>query len=98
MQYCLGRTGRLFDQIGPVVATTTPVAIALASAALPAAKGNPVVVDAYDTHTDFTAWLRASGFEAQRPLYRMRRPGRAPTPPRTSSALVEFAILGPEFG
>ena len=99
MQYCLGRTGRLFDQIGPVVATTAPGAIALASAALPAAKGRPVVVDAYDGHEDFTAWLRASGFEAQRPLYRMRRPGQAPAAPvGASSPLVEFAILGPEFG
>ena len=73
-------------------------AIALASAALPAAKGRPVVVDAYDEHGDFTAWLRASGFEAQRPLYRMRRPGRAPTAPAGASGLIEFAILGPEFG
>jgi GNAT superfamily N-acetyltransferase len=98
MQYCLGRTGRLFDQIGPVVATTAPAAIALASAALPAAKGRPVVVDAYDEHEDFTAWLRASGFEAQRPLYRMRRPGRAPAAPTGATSLIEFAILGPEFG
>ena len=99
MQYCLGRTGRLFDQVGPVVATTIPAAIALVSAALPAAKGRPVVVDAYDGHEDFTAWLRASGFEAQRPLYRMRRPGRAPAAPTGASLLlVEFAILGPEFG
>ena len=99
MQYCLGRTGRLFDQIGPIVATAAPSAIALASAALPAAKGRPVVVDAYDEHEDFTAWLRASGFEAQRPLYRMRRGNRgAPTTPRTDARLTEFAILGPEFG
>ena len=98
MQYCLGRTGRLFDQVGPVAATTAQTAIALASAALPGAKGRPVVVDAYDQHEDFTAWLRASGFEAQRPLYRMRRPGRAPAVPAGGSPLMEFAILGPEFG
>jgi GNAT superfamily N-acetyltransferase len=91
-QYCLGRTGRLFDQIGPIVATSAQAAIALASAALPAAKGRPVVVDAYDEHGDFTAWLRASGFEAQRPLYRMRRPGRAPTAPAGASGLIEFHI------
>jgi GNAT superfamily N-acetyltransferase len=98
VQYCLGRTGRLFDQIGPVVAVAAPAAIGLASAALPAAKGRPVVVDAYDQHEDFTAWLRASGFAAQRPLYRMQRPGRAPAAPPNARALIEFAILGPEFG
>jgi GNAT superfamily N-acetyltransferase len=98
MQYCLGRTGRLFDQIGPIVARSPPDAIALASAALPATGGRPVVVDAYDAHEDFTAWLRTSGFEAQRPLYRMRRPGRAPAAPAGAGALIEFAILGPEFG
>jgi hypothetical protein len=98
-QYCLGRTGRLFDQIGPIAATSGKTAIALASAALPAAQGRAVVVDAYDEHEDFTAWLRASGFEGQRPLYRMRRPGRAPaTPPSACAPLIEFAILGPEFG
>jgi GNAT superfamily N-acetyltransferase len=98
MQYCVGRTGRLFDQVGPVAATTPQAAIALASAALPAAKGRPVVVDAYDEHEDFTAWLRASGFEAQRPLYRMRRAGSAPAAPTGVAGLIEFAILGPEFG
>jgi GNAT superfamily N-acetyltransferase len=93
-QYSLGRTGRLFDQIGPIVAADTKTAIALASAALPAAKGRPVVVDAYDEHEEFAAWLRASGFEAQRPLYRMRRGASVPR----QATLTEYAILGPEFG
>jgi len=99
IQYCLGRSGRLFDQIGPIVARTAGTAIALATAALPNARGKAVVVDTYDDHEEFTAWLRASGFEAQRPLYRMRRSGLVPAgesgahPP-----LTEFAILGPEFG
>ena len=75
IQYCLGRTGRLFNQIGPIAATTAQTAIALAAAALPNAGDHAVVVDAYDEHEEFTAWLGASGFEAQRPLYRMRRPG-----------------------
>ena len=97
-EYCLGRSGRLFDQVGPIVAANAETAVALASAALPAAKGRPVVADAYDEHEDFTAWLRASGFEAQRPLYRMRRPGRAPAAPVNAGPLIEFAILGPEFG
>ena len=98
IQYCLGRTGRLFNQIGPIAATTAQTAIALARAALPSAGGHAVVVDAYDEHEEFTAWLGASGFEAQRPLYRMRRPGSVAVTPAVRAPLTEFAILGPEFG
>lgn len=94
-QYCLGRYGRLFDQIGPVVASDDQAAIALASAALQRVGAKSAVVDAYDEHDAFVGWLGSAGFEAQRPLYRMRRGGhrhhRPPTP-------REFAILGPEFG
>ena len=99
IQYCLGRAGRLFDQIGPIVANTAAAAIALAAAALPSAHGKSLVVDAYDNHEDFTAWLQSSGFEAQRPLYRMRRPGSvAAEAPAPAVPQTEFAILGPEFG
>ena len=56
---CLGRTGRLFNQIGPIAATTAADARSHSpSAALPSARGTAVVVDAYDDHEDFTAWLR----------------------------------------
>jgi GNAT superfamily N-acetyltransferase len=97
IQYCLGRTGRLFNQIGPIAAATAQTAIALAGAALANAGGHAVVVDAYDEHEEFTAWLAGSGFEAQRPLYRMRRPGSV-APTRVRAPVTEFAILGPEFG
>jgi GNAT superfamily N-acetyltransferase len=101
--YCLGRQGRLFDQIGPVVAGDDDIAQALVSAALAAAGGRPVVVDAFDSHSTFTASLCACGFQVQRPLFRMCRPaGRAASSDarigiRSRPALVEFAILGPEF-
>jgi GNAT superfamily N-acetyltransferase len=98
IQYCLGRSGRLFNQIGPIAASSPGTAIALASAALPNSCGQAVVVDAYDAHEEFTAWLGSSGFEAQRPLYRMRRPGSVAAVPRVPLPLTEFAILGPEFG
>jgi GNAT superfamily N-acetyltransferase len=98
IQYCLGRSGRLFNQIGPIAASTPATAIALASAALPNARGQAVVVDAYDDHEEFTAWLGSSGFEAQRPLYRMRRAGSVAVTPAVRAPLTEFAILGPEFG
>jgi hypothetical protein len=98
--YGLGRRGRLFDQIGPVVAGDDVTAQALVSAALAGAGGRAVLVDAFDSHRHFTTWLSNYGFQAQRPLFRMGRPSSAVTPaPGVSNrpALVEFAILGPEF-
>jgi GNAT superfamily N-acetyltransferase len=104
-QYCLGRHGRLFDQIGPVVATSDEAARALACAALDAARG-PVVIDAFDEQRRFADWLQAGGFHGQRPLFRMRRPPRRGErrpdrrrPERTedASSLVQFAIFGPDF-
>lgn len=97
-QYCLGRAGLVFDQIGPVVAQDPSVAQALVGAALRHA-ARPVVVDAFDVRETFTAWLRSAGFRAQRPLYRMCRPMGAPVREdgHAGSDLIEFAILGPEF-
>ena len=98
--YCLGRQGRLCDQIGPVVAGDNGIAAALVNAALASAGARPVVVDAFDSQPLFTTSLRALGFQAQRPLYRMcRRAGCAAvsTGRGKRPALVEFAILGPEF-
>lgn len=98
-QYCFGRPGRLFDQIGPVVAADTRAACALVASALAPAAG-AVVVDAFDEPGDFAAWLRGCGFRAQRPLYRMRRPparGAGGPPDDPQHVLTEFAIAGPEF-
>jgi GNAT superfamily N-acetyltransferase len=98
-QYCLGRRGRLFDQIGPVVAIDDEVADALVSAVLSAVVARQVIVDAFDSHHAFAASLRKRGFEHQRPLYRMCRPARQPSAARATRrhAPIEFAIFGPEF-
>ena len=98
-QYCLGRRGRLFDQIGPVVAKDDEVADALVSAALSAAVARQVIVDVFDSQHVFAAALRRLGFEHQRPLYRMCRPARQPAREHVTRrhALIEFAIFGPEF-
>ena len=100
IQYCFGRSGRLFDQIGPVVATGDLPAQALVSAALLAAEGKALVVDAFDRHDGFAGWLRSRGFAAARPLFRMRRTARDRDGVGPGSANAEFsecAILGPEF-
>lgn len=99
-QYCLGRRGRLFDQIGPVVAADDASASALVRAALAPAGHRAIVIDAYDERTAFVSWLRACGFVAERPLFRMRRPPpgfRTPSGETLSSGLAECAIFGPEF-
>jgi GNAT superfamily N-acetyltransferase len=98
-QYCLGRAGLTFDQIGPVIAADPEVAKALVGAALRQAAERPVAIDAFDACEAFTAWLRSAGFQAQRPLYRMCRPNgvRVREDARASTDLIEFAILGPEF-
>ena len=95
--YCLGRGGRLFDHIGPIVADATESATALAGAAIAGNGGRALVIDAHDGQDAFTAWLRNAQFEPQRPLYRMCRPGSAPAPNRPAPPLTEFAIMGPEF-
>jgi hypothetical protein len=99
-QYCLGRRGRLFDQIGPVVACDDRAAEALVDAARRAASDRALVVDAAEAHPAFTGWLRRRGFADERPLFRMRlTPAPGPPPASSSgSVLTEFAILGPEFG
>jgi len=100
IHYCLGREGRLFDQIGPVIAGDDDIARALVSGALEAAEDRHVIVDAFDSRKPFAAALRADGFAVQRPLVRMRRPaasGAGCHPSSDRNLVCEFAILGPEF-
>jgi hypothetical protein len=95
--YCLGRGGRLFDHIGPIVADTPVSAAGLAAAAIGESRECSLVIDAHDLHDEFVTWLRTERFEPQRPLYRMCRAGGRPAPTRQSGPLTEFAIMGPEF-
>lgn len=97
-QYCFGRRGRIFGQIGPIAAASPAVARALAEAALHAAGSGRLAVDAFDGHPDLTSWLQDRGFAAARPLFRMCRPaaGREYRP-FSHPGCTEFAILGPEF-
>jgi GNAT superfamily N-acetyltransferase len=100
IHYCLGRQGRQFDQIGPVVASSEDIARALVNVALARAEERPVAIDAFDGQTAFSEGLRRRGFFAQRPLVRIcRRAAQAGAPDATACAMAvrEFAILGPEF-
>jgi GNAT superfamily N-acetyltransferase len=91
--YALGRDGRECRQIGPLVARSEDLAIALASRAVQALAG-PVYIDVADRHQSLNAWLAARGFAPQRPFYRMYK-GR--TQPFDDPACI-FAIAGPELG
>ena len=76
--YCLGREGRLFDQIGPVVAGDDGIAAGTrerrTGVGRCAAGRRRCVRFTPPVHTS----LRTLGFQAQRPLYRMcRRAGCA---------------------
>ncbi len=99
-QYCVGRAGRLFTQIGPVVAVSDAAARLLAGAARRAVVDQPITIDAFDGAQEFREWLRTEGFEVQRPLYRMHRPsadGSTRWAPPAGLTLADRAILGPEF-
>jgi len=105
-QYCFGRPGRLFDQIGPVVAANEEAARSLVEAARSCAHGKSVVIDAFEAREGFADWLRSRGFREQRPLFRMRRWPHdderrsgvgGPIHRADRSPLMEFAILGPDF-
>jgi GNAT superfamily N-acetyltransferase len=87
------RDGRVATQIGPVIAADQEAALALITAAL-AKVPAPVFIDVPDRHARFAAWLRATGFAAQRSLTRMAH-GRS----RAFDDLdCLFAIAGPELG
>ena len=90
--YCLGRDGYKYQQIGPVVASSSGDAVALFSAA--ARPGRALVVDSIDAHHDFVTFLTANGFAPQRPLLRMYK-GINDSPAQVPGY---FAIPGGEYG
>jgi len=92
--FCLGRSGSLFHQIGPVVAETLDDAKALLSAAFCRLTGRAVVIDVPDSQPEIWAWLETLGFIRQRPFMRMYcQSNHTPGIPAR-----QYAIAGPELG
>lgn len=91
--YVLGREGREADQVGPLVAETPPIAIALAHKALGTLQRR-VYLDAADHHRTLMDWLTGIGMTRQRKYSRMLQGASSPfdTPEKI------FAIAGPELG
>lgn len=87
--FLLGREGRRFTQLGPLVCADDAEARRLIAAGL-RATGRTVVMD---VPTGKAALVEAMGFRRQRTLLRMRRGGAAP---ELDGRMV--AIAGPELG
>jgi predicted N-acetyltransferase YhbS len=110
--YVFGRSGRVFNHLGAVVARSGPIARALVRHVAKSAP-RPIGIDAFDADSDWNGWLEASGFVRQRPLARMMRPAvveeskgrrveRSQSKKTIRAADAEeqlraFSIFGPEF-
>jgi GNAT superfamily N-acetyltransferase len=93
--FVLARDGRTWTQIGPVIADDAATAKALIAAAGSGGTGpSALLIDAMDYHTEVVAWLKASGFEYQRPYIRMIHGSDRPLDAKEKV----FSPAGPELG
>jgi GNAT superfamily N-acetyltransferase len=92
--FLLGRKGRHYFQIGPVVAQKTIEAKELILSVLDKLFEEHIVVDVLDDKPDLIQWLKAKGFIPQRQFYRMYL-NENPFP---GSIKNNYLICGPEFG
>jgi GNAT superfamily N-acetyltransferase len=93
--YVLSRDGRTWTQIGPVIAGDAQSAKALIAAATNAGGGpDGILIDVMDYQTDVVDWLKAGGFEYQRPYIRMLHGIDQPLDIKQKV----FSPAGPELG
>ncbi|MGB0630348.1 MAG: GNAT family N-acetyltransferase [Alphaproteobacteria bacterium] len=93
--FSLARDGRTWTQIGPVVAEDAETAMALIAAAARAGNGpDALLMDLMDYHTHVLDWLKAGGFEYQRPYIRMIHGSDQPLDRKE----MVFCPAGPELG
>ncbi len=90
--FVLGRDGRRWTHVGPVIADDARIAIRLLEAAMAEIAG-PILIDVPDHHPQVQAWLSERGFVVQRGYMRMLR-GRSTS---IEDASRVMAIAGPEF-
>jgi len=93
MGFSLGREGRGAHSIGPVIADTEAVALALMSKATVSAKGS-FIVDVPDAHGEIRIWLEKQGAVSPRAYMRMTL-GMAK---KLDDPSHVFALAGPELG
>lgn len=91
--FVLGREGRVATSVGPVVADSEAIALALLGQAMASATA-PFIIDVPDAHGDIRAWLEAAGAVSPRGYMRMTL-GEAKGLDDPSHV---FALAGPELG
>lgn len=90
----LGRMGKRFFQVGPVLASSTKDAKKLISKSLEGFENQPVVIDILDDKKELMNWLLTIGFTKKRHFVRMyQNENTYPGIPKN-----QFLICGPEFG
>ncbi|HMA06244.1 MAG TPA: GNAT family N-acetyltransferase [Ramlibacter sp.] len=93
--FAIVRAGRLAHQIGPLVATDEPTAVAVMQEAAAALSG-PVLIDVPDDRPVLRQALMESGFAPQRGFARMALATAEQRIPRGQTHFIH-AIAGPEF-
>jgi GNAT superfamily N-acetyltransferase len=91
--FILGREGRVATSLGPVVADSEAVALALIAKAAASAPG-PFIIDVPEAHRAVRAWLEAQGATTPRGYMRMTL-GQAKG---LDDPTHLFALAGPELG
>jgi GNAT superfamily N-acetyltransferase len=92
--FALGRAGRRYQQIGPVMASTYTDAQILIAKSLRESEHKPIVVDVLNDKEDLINWLSTIGFVEQRKFVRMYRGIN----PFRGNRDKQYLICGPEFG
>ena len=92
--FVLGRAGRKYNQIGPVMAVNTDLAKILIAKLLKGSENKPLVVDVLNDKVDLMLWLESIGFSQQRTFMRMYQH----TNPYPGTVEYQYLICGPEFG
>jgi GNAT superfamily N-acetyltransferase len=93
MGYALGREGRIGASIGPVVADSEPIALALVSKVAASAPG-PFIIDVPESHRDVRAWIEGQDGQTPRAYVRMT----VGTAKGLDDPSHVFALAGPELG
>ena len=92
--YCMGRSGSMYEHIGPIIAEGTPYAADLLAAAMGPLGSKDAVIDVPADKPDWIVLLEESGFIKQRTFTRMCL-GKLHHPGIWEK---QFAIAGPEIG
>ena len=91
--FALGREGRFATSLGPAVADSEAIALALIARATASVPG-PFILDVPEAHREIRAWLEAQGAVSPRGYVRMTL-GEAK---RLDDPSHVFALAGPELG